>query len=423
MFDSSSKTDSKQGIFYGWYLVAISWGMTFLLGATSVGIFFKPMLDEFGWTRATLSMVSSIAMLVFAVAYPFLGRLIDRFGPRKILFACIGSQALSYVINGLAANIWHVYVGRFFLEIKPTHGTQVLINRWFERKRGQALGILSTGTPLGTLILTPLSQYLITLWGWRPTLLFWAGVTVLVLLPLTLLIRNKPEDKGLRPDGAITVRQPLSSELIQPRSNKSAFTVQKETGNSLTEAVKTRGFWMLASTQLFCGISCGLLMTHTIIFATDLGYSPLIGASFMSIQGGVSLVGVLVTGQLSDRFARNKVLSFTHLIRCTSFIALIAVFFMGSGNIWLLYLAMALFGFGWFTTAPLSAGLAADLFGYLRMGTILGIILASHTIGSALGTYAGGITFQLTGSYLYIFILTGALEFLAACFALIIKKT
>lgn len=422
MQNAREKAVPKPRIFYGWYLVAASWAMTFILGATSVGVFFKPMLDEFGWDRATLSLVSSVIMLVFAALYPLLGRLIDRLGARIMISVCVSSQILSNVINGLAANLLQIYIGRLFWELKPVHGVQVLINRWFVKNRGRALGILSTGTPLGTLLMVPLSQYLITIWGWRETLFFWAGISALVFIPLTFMIRNKPEDKGLLPDGE-EVKSALPPSLTAQTEERAApLPVAGDTGNTLKEVSKKGSFWLLSLTQLFCGISCGLLMTHTIVFATDLGYSELIGATFMSVQGGVSLLGVLVTGQLSDRMARNKVLAFTHAIRGISFVTLVSAVFAGGGSVWILYLAMAFFGFGWFTTAPLAAGLVPDLFGYLRMGTILGVTLSAHTIGSAIGVYTGGITYQLTGSYLAIFVVTGALEFLAAVFALYIRK-
>ena len=396
--------------------------MTFLVTANAVGIFFKPLLDEFHWDRATLSLVVSISMLVFAVVSPFLGRLIDHFGPRIILLGSVASQILSSVVSGLANGIVCIYIGRLLYELKPIHSTQVLINRWFVRKRGRALGILSTGIPLGTLVLSPISQYLILKWSWRTTYFFWAGVTALVGLPLILWIRNKPEDKGLLTDGELPAGELATIAVSRPMFDAVKLKAQPDTGNTLVEAAKSGSFWLLSATQLICGISCGLLMTHTVIFTTDLGYSPIIGASFLSVHGGVSLLGVLVTGLMSDRFSRNKVLSLTHFIRSLSFLILVITILTVGDFLPLLYLAMVFFGFGWFTTAPLAAGLVADLFGNLRMGTILGIILASHMVGMAIGTYAGGITYQLTGSYLNIFIITGALELLACFFALIIKS-
>ncbi len=408
---------SGSRFFFGWYLVAASWLMLFISGATGISIYFKPMLDEFGWDRAALSLAGAVALLIFAAFSPFLGRLIDRFGTRVMLTVSVAAQIISNVINGFAASLWHLYLVRIFGEMKSTHGTQVLINRWFVKKRGTALGIVATGVPLGVLVFSPISQYLVFCWGWRITLWFWAGVIAVLLLPAALMIRNKPEEKGLLPDGGFFSQDDASAS---PSYLYNRREVQPETGHNLKEAARAGSFWLLLSTQLICGVGCGLMMTHTVIFATDLGYSAMIGASFLSIQGGLNLVGVLVTGQMSDRMSRNSVLSLTHFFRSLSFFILLSALFFTGSSLWLLYLAMAFFGLGWYTTAPLSAGLVADLFGYRRMGTLLGIILAAHMVGMAAGTYAGGISYQLTGGYSPIFLFQGIAEFLAAVFAFII---
>ncbi|MBN1191887.1 MAG: MFS transporter [Dehalococcoidales bacterium] len=413
---------SSRGIFYGWYLVAIAWTMAFLGCGTSLGIFFKPILDEFQWERSTLSLISATAMLIFAALSPFVGRLIDRFGPRVMLFCSVIAQVLSNAVTGLAGGIGSIFAGRLLFELKPIHSSQVLINHWFIRKRGSALGILSTGIPLGTLVLSPVSQYLVSVWGWRTTFFFWAGVMAVIVLPLLLFIRNWPQEKGMAADGVREERVAQEGTPSYIRQSESWTIAPADLGYTLAEAIRSHSFWLLAATQLFCGIGCGLMMTHTVIFAIDLGYHAIIGASFLSVQGGVSLLGVLVTGQMSDRMARNKVLSLTHIIRCISFVSLAAVVLLGGGPLWMLYLAMVFFGFGWFTTAPLAAGMAADLFGFLRLGTILGIILACHAVGMAIGTYAGGLTFQLSGSYFPIFLVQCVLELAAAIFAYIIIR-
>ena len=410
----------KPVFFYGWYLVAASWVMLFLTNAVAVSIFFKPILEEFGWDRATLSLVHTAALLVFAAASPFLGRLIDRFGPRMMLFVCIATQTLSSVVNGLAAGIWHLFLGRLLLEIKGMHAAQVMINRWFVKKRGRAQGIVATGMPVGALVLSPISQYLVLAWGWRMALFFWAGVTFVTLLPLTITMRDKPQDSGYRPDGE---PQPGFPEDVLPSgSNAAVMPDEQREGASLREVTRTGYFWLLSATQLICGIGCGFMNTHIVIFATDMGYTAMIGATFLSVQGGANLVGVLLTGYLSDRFSRSKVLASTHFIRSISFIAMIISVLYTGGALWSFYLAMALFGFGFFTTAPLSSGLVADLFGYRRMGLLLGVILSCHLVGTALGAYAGGITYELTGSYNRFFPVQGALELLAAVFAFAIKK-
>lgn len=422
--NSSQKvpTTDRPRFFYGWYLVAASWVMLFLVNSVAVGIFFKPILEEFSLDRATLSLVQTVALIVFAAASPFLGRLIDRFGSRAMLLVCVATQTLSSVVNGLAASLWHLYIGRFLYEMRPLHSTQVLINRWFVRRRGRALGIVATGMPIGTLVLSPISQYLILIWGWRMTMLFWAGVTFVILLPLSLLVKDKPEDKGYGPDGEPLSREPTVDLPFQPNGRTSEMKAGLQAGSSLSEAARTGSFWLLSATQFICGIGCGFMMTHIVIFATDVGYSEMIGASLLSVQGGVNLVGVLLTGQMSDRIARSRVLALTHLIRSLSFGTIVIFIIFGGGSLWLLYIAMALFGFGWFTTAPLAFGLVADLFGYRQMGTIMGVVLSYHMVGMAIGAYAGGITFELTDSYYSLFLIQGILEFLAASFAFAIKQ-
>jgi MFS family permease len=407
-------------LFYGWYIVVISWIMVFLVSSVGVGIFFKPILEEFGWDRATLSSLHTFALLIFAVASPFLGRFIDKYGPRVTLFVCVFTQTLSSAVNGLASGIWHIFIGRLLYEVKALQASQVLINRWFVRKRGRAQGIAATGMPVGALLLSPLSQQLVLTWGWRSTMFFWAGITFLLTLPLAFMARNNPGDKGFGPDGDSTGQPvPVGGQSM---SGNSMNFVTVTSGNSLAEAARSGAFWLLSAAQLICGIGCGFMMTHIVIFATDVGYSEMIGASLMSVQGGLNLVGVLVTGHFSDRRARNRVLAFTHLVRSLSFAVIVVFTLMGGDSLWMLYAAMVLFGFGWFTTSPLTSGLVADLFGNVRMGTIIGITVSCHTVGMAIGAFAGGITYELTGSYYSFFVIQCVLELLAAGFAFAIKR-
>jgi len=340
--------------------------------------------------------------------------MIDRFGPRLILFICVGTQTLSSVVNGLATSLWYLYVGRFLYELKGMHAGQVLINRWFVKKRGLAQGIVATGFPLGMLVASPLSQYLVIEWGWRTTLLFWAVVTFIVLLPLAIIIKDNPQDSGFNPDGQRIQSNTASGGSVSSGHTKiEAFSAHSH----LPSILRVPAFWLLSSSQLFCGIGCGFIMTHIVIFATDLGYTAMIGASFLSMIGGVNFIGVLITGYLSDHITRSKTLAITHFIRGLAFFTLSASVYYGGGLLWQLYLAMAFFGFGFFTTAPLSSGLVADLFGYKHMGLLIGIILSCHMIGVAIGAYAGGLTFELSGSYFPFFPVQGALEIAASVFA------
>ncbi len=388
----------------------------FLVNAVSVGVFFKPILDEFGWDRATLSLVHTLGLLLFAVATPFIGRGIDRYGARIMFFICVIAQTISSTVNGLATGMGHILAGRFLYELKPLQASQVLINRWFIKKRGTAQGIAATGMPIGALVLSPISQYLVLDWGWRPTMFFWAGVIFIILVPLAFLMKNNPEGKGLLPDGEPALPEARAEEIGV------RMPTPDSTGHTLAQAVKSASFWLVAGTQLICGIGCGFMMTHIVIFATDYGYTEMVGASLLSVQGGLNLLGVLLTGHLSDRYARHRVLALTHAIRSLAFFTSVGFIILAGGPLWMLYAAMVFFGFGWFTTSPLTSGLVADLFGNLRMGTIIGVTMSCHTVGMAVGSYAGGISFDITGSYYTFLVIQGSLEMLAAGLAFVIRR-
>lgn len=402
--------------FYGWYIVAGSWIALFLFNAVNPGLFFKPILEEFGWDRATLSLVHTLGLLLFAVATPFIGRIIDRYGARIMFFICVIAQAVSATLTGLATGIGHIFTGRFLYELKPLHAGQVLINRWFVRKRGVSQGLAATGIPIGALVLSPLSQYLILDWGWRPTMFFWAGVTFVIMIFFSFLMKNTPEEKGLHPDG----EEPLPE--VEAGEVAAGLPSPDSTGHTLAQAARSGSFWLLAGSHLICGIGCGFIMTHIVIFATDFGYTDMVGASLVSVLGGLNLLGVLVTGPLSDRYARHRVLALTYVIRSLAFFTGVGFIVLEGEFLWVLYAAVVLFGFGWFTTSPLTSGLVADLFGNLRMGTIIGVMLSGHTVGMALGAYAGGVSFDLTGSYYVFFIIQGALEMLAAVLTFVIRR-
>jgi MFS family permease len=164
------------------------------------------------------------------------------------------------------------------------------------------------------------------------------------------------------------------------------------------------------------------MMTHVVIFAIDMGFSDMIGATSLSVQGGFNLLGVLLIGYISDKMVRKNALSITFFIRSLSFLVLILFIFMGGNSLWIFFLAMALFGIGWFTTAPLTAGIAADLYGNFRMGTILGLTMSCHMLGMALGSFAGGAVYDITNSYLIFFLVQCPLEFVAVILVFSIRQ-
>jgi MFS family permease len=338
-----------------------------------------------------------------------------------MILLTVPTQVLSRVTNAIATNIWHLYLARLFYGINVLIPTQVLINRWFVKKRGLALGLVSSASPLGTMLLAPVTQYLILTWGWRPTMLFWALVALIIMLPSALLVTNNPQDKGYSPDGVSLEKvHPVEPPPKQDSPVTEPISVTDK-GRGLFESIKSANWWFLMGSQFICGLGCGFNMTHIVIFATDVGYSDMIAASLVSVQGMLCCVGIVATGALSDRMARKNVLSLAHFIRTMSHVTVVIFFLTGDSSLWLLYLAVSLFGFGWVSTAPLSAGLVPDLFGFRNMGTIIGLINSYHMLGMAISAYVGGLIFEVRGSYFLVFLGLGFLEMLAALFAFLIR--
>ena len=396
--------------------------MTILSGSVAVSLFFKPMLEDFGFNRAQLSSVQSVALIIFVILSPFLGKIVDRSGPKVMVLISVATQVLSRVTNGIATNIWHLYLGRLLFGINVQVAAQVLVNRWFLKRRGLALGLVSSASPLGTMLFSPVTQYLILTWGWRPTMLFWALVALVIMLPSALLVTDSPRDKGYGPDGAPLERiRPIEPPPKQnpPAVQPGAATIE---GPRLSEAMKSASFWFLMSSQFICGLACGFEATHIVIFATDVGFSDMGAATLLSTMGVACVVGIVATGALSDRIVRKNVLSLTHFIRALSHITVIIFFLNGGRPLWLLYLAVSFFGFGWVSTAPLSAGLVPDLFGGKNMGTIIGLINSHHMLAMAISAYVGGLVFEITGSYFLVFLGLGFFEMLAVLLAFLIRQ-
>jgi MFS family permease len=404
----------KKGLFYGWILVAACFILYFLNGGVVVGLFFKPMLEEFGWDRATLSSVSSFGMILMAVAGPIVGGLVDKYGPRTIMLIGTITMGVSRLINGVALNLWQLYLSRIAMLIGPMRGISVMLNNWFLKKRGLVLGISSTGMSIGRIVLAPLTAYLILTYGWRTTYLIWAAVPFVVALPLTFfVVKNTPEELGYHQDGELISKEEKQSKTV----SKVTEAVSDRMGISFQQAIKTSGFWFLACSHLICGLGCGFLMTHFVPFATDIGFSELEAAGALSLWSAVNIFGILSTGIISDRIGRKNALALTHFVRSIAFVVAV----IGGGN-WMIYLIAIFFGFGSFTTAPLASGLVADLFGGLSMGAIIGLSGTAHSIGSAIGSYMGGLTFDLTQSYYTYFLIMVPLSFTAALISFLIKK-
>ena len=378
------------------------------------GVYIKPMEAEFGWGRGALSGAAALSLLLLGAAAPVVGRLADRWGPRRLTIIAIVVLGLGSIGAAQVTSLWQVYltVGVFMAlgagGMGMTTGA-ALAARWFEARRGLAIGVAAAGMSAGQLVVIPLAAVLTIYYGWRHSF-FWLGLGLLVLiLPVALkLVRNNPEDEGLRPYGASGPAQTAAQ----------AAAAQQAGRVSLTEAAQTANFWLLMSTFFVCGYtSNGMILTHFMPHSLEHNFTTLQASSALAVMGAMNIVGTIGSGWLCDRFGRRGPLATYYFLRGASLIFLLYVWDVPSLHLW-----AALFGLNYISTVPPTTTLTANIFGRYSVGELSGWIFFSHQVGAALGAALAGWLFEWTGSYSSAFVSAAIMGFLAAGLTLLIRE-
>ncbi|OLD99338.1 MAG: hypothetical protein AUG80_05835 [Candidatus Rokubacteria bacterium 13_1_20CM_4_68_9] len=378
------------------------------------GVYIKPMEAEFGWTRGALSGAAAVSLLLLGAVGPFVGRLADRWGPRNVIAISLFVLALGAIGSSFIQKLRHVYVmtGVFMAlgagGVALTTGSTV-VARWFEARRGLAIGIAAGGMSAGQLIVIPLATALTVWFGWRTSFL-WLGIGLLVLvLPVCLaLIRNNPEDRGARPYGA--------TGPAPTRAEAEATRVAGRVG--VSEAAQTLPFWLLMGTFFVCGYtSNGMVLTHFMPHALEHNFTAFQASSALGVMGAMNIMGTLASGWICDRFGRRGPLATYYFVRGVSLLFLLYVWNVPSLHLW-----AALFGLNYISTVPPTTTLTANIYGPYSVGELSGWIFFAHQVGSALGAALAGWVFELTGTYSSAFVSAAVLAFVAAGLAMMIRE-
>jgi MFS family permease len=418
--DNSSKCPPLSlPFYYGWFVVSLC----FLTTLTSAGVrsspsvLIHPLEAEFGWSRTLIASAVSMNLLLFGIAAPLSGFLIDRFGPRKVM---IGS--LSLLIVGVSGTIMMTQFWQFFLVWGVIVGlgaggvgsvlTATVGNRWFVAKRGLALGILGSASSTGQIIFLPLFMAMITYAGWRLGSMALI-IVALILLPLIFLfMRDDPSEVGLEPYGSGDPKATAigSAASLRGMSAKNATITAKEVVTHPT-------FWLLAASFFVCGGTAnGLIGTHLIPHEIEIGIPQIAAASLLGIMGGLNMVGTIFSGWMIDKVQPQRWLALVYALRGVSLLFLPFVHdFTG-----LVFFAIV-YGLDWFATVPPSMAITADTFGRQNVGKVYGWIFMSHQIGAAIMASAAGAIRTWMGDYQFAFLSGGVIAIIAAGLALQIK--
>jgi MFS family permease len=383
-----------------WMIVGIS----FINLAASFGlilsfsIFFVAILEEFSWSRASIAGAFSVSTLLFGISSGFMGRLIDRFGPRKILIAGVLILCFSTIASGWIKELWHLYalfgvcvaIGRSGLGWVPH---SVLLFDCFVEKRGTMVGIAFSGMGIGVLIIGPLSQFLISWYGWRIAYMLLGLMVLVLLLPLNCILPTTPREKdgfkGKYRSNQSTTAHAKIKGVTNGRDEKIYW--------AFGHAMKTLPFWCFFFTFLLIPLGIFPVMVHQVAYVIDLGYDKILAAFVFGAIGFLSSAGRMLFGALSDRMGREKVATLSFL--CSIVGILILLFLPMLQSIFWFYLYAALFGLGFGARGPILTAMVADMYQGKHFGSIYGFINIGIGIGGALGPWLAGYVHDLTGSY------------------------
>ncbi|MFC2005376.1 MFS transporter [Chloroflexota bacterium] len=400
----TATTGRKPRYFYGWNIVAASF-LAHLAYAehhsSLLGLFFRPLQREFGWSRSALAAVQAIARATEALAAPFVGPMIDRYGPRVLMpvgaiiigFAMLGVTQINalwqfYLLRGLVVAIGFTLMGGMV--------TDVTVNKWFTQRRGRAIAIGRAGNSLSNAIMTPLTVFVIAASGWRTMFIIFAVVTwLVVLIPSAILMRRRPEDMGLYPDGIY----PGTNDTTNIEEGKKAHPTSEaalasEPVWSRQEALKTRSFWLLAGSFGISSMAFQSINISLAPYIQDLGYGDAMLAAVLTSRAIFMVVILLLAGFFAEYAHRVHIRVIPFIIQGVGIFL-----FLLAGEPTLLWLAVTVYTLGLSGVQVTQEVVWANFFGRHSLGLVRSMgYFAAFGLG-AIGPIAMNAVYDIRGSY------------------------
>lgn len=408
----------KARLHYAFVMAAVSFVV--LLVAAGVratpSILIVPLEREFGWNRGALSSAVSVNLLLYGLAGPFAAAVMGRFGIRRTVVASLALIATGVALTPLMTATWQlVLLWGVLVGVGSGHTAIVLgatvVQRWFVKNRGTAMGVLTASAATGQMIFLPLEAHIAETRGWRSVSLA-VTAALLLLIPLVLLLmRDRPSDRGLLPYGAAPDAPPAPDTRGNPVAN--AIRV-------LRVGFGRGDFWLLAGSFFVCGASTnGLIGTHLVPACMDHGIPEVRAAKLLATMGIFDLIGTTASGWLSDRFDSRRLLFWYYGLRGLALLWLPRAF---DAQILGLPLFAIFYGLDWIATVPPTVKLTTDAFGAEDAPIAFGWIVAAHQIGAAVAALAAGVVRAELSTYNPAWIAAGSICLLAAVLVLRIGR-
>ena len=386
----------KDGVFYGWWIVlagSISQAYTSGTFWQGFGAFFDPIIEQFGWSRALTAGAMSLQRTESGAISPFVGWFVDKFGPRNVMLAGTATTAAGFIMLSRIQELWQFYAAFLVLTIGLSFGTFLIVTtavaNWFVESRSKALSFTMAGSGLGG-VLVPVVIWIIATTDWRTGLVI-VGIGCLVVgVPVSFVMRSRPEEYGMLPDGADPAEcGGTQSAGTTPRRSALAREVTMTT----REALKSRVFWQLAVAM---GVS-GMVMSasiHQIPAIASFGLSRNVAGFAILGVSIFSVVGRLGSGYFGDRLDKRHVIAVALLFQ---FIGTIVFAF--STEVWHLIIFVITWGFGFGASIPVRFAMIADLFGRRHYGSIMGTLMTTSAVFGVIAPVLVGWIFDIRGNY------------------------
>jgi MFS family permease len=366
----------------GWVIVMTSvMGIAVSFGSLVIfafGVFIKPLSDQFGWSRTEISLAFTLTALMVAAFSPFIGRIVDRVGARRVLLPCVAVYGAAFCCLSLVNTLAGLYAIYVVLGVVGNGTTQLcyarVISAWFDRRRGLALATMMAGVGAGAIGIPPLATWLIAVYGWREAyLLLGASIFVLGMIPAALWLRETP---------------PASDQAGAPAAPA------KVPGIRGAEALRMPVFWLLLTGFFLFSVSVNGSVAHLIPLLTDRGISSETAALAASVLGVLTLCGRLLTGVLLDRFAGSRVTGIFFGIAAVGVAVLSQAHSVAAG-----LAGAALIGLGMGAEADVMPYLISRYFGLHSFSEIYGYAFTAYALAGAMGPLLMGWSFDRFHSY------------------------
>jgi len=391
----------KPKVFYGYWIVGATFFCLFIYsgcGFYAFSLFVKPLQVDLGWGRGEIMAAFTILFLVSGVASPFVGKVVDRYGARRVISIGAAIVGLGFILLSVMSHLWHFYVVYAVIGVGITAMGQVpasaIVSNWFEKRRGLAIGIMSIGIGIGGFALAPLvGGYIIPSFGWRISYLVLALLTWLLIIPLALLvIKTRPADTGLYPDG----RQAPDAMTVAEASPLTAK------GLTLKMALATSAFWLICISFLLSQFSQVGLIQSQVPHLEDIGFPVVTAATALGFVGLASAVGKFGFGWLCDRIPAKYACSIGLGFMLTGITIFINI--RPASPVAIVWLYALTTGLGSGSWLPTMSMLVSTNFGLVAYGTIFGVVSFFQNLGMATGPLMAGYIYDTMNTYHMAFI-------------------